>query len=308
MRMGKRSPGASCASRRAAAGLSTLLAAGLALAASPALSQGAMGPGGGAMTPQPRVAPAAPQAPTMTPQAPVVTPQMPPPMPVVAPSIPQPVPQPQTRSATSTSNRDHIDQDAQTDIKKLTTSGGSQVNTGSVDIKRGLATPGGQAGPANPVANNSNNPIPSVNVMVRKQSGAGPISTAKTDGSGQTTFRQLEPGTYDVALPIVPGGTVSMTTFVNGTPASRTDFPVGSEIGTFTVAKASDTVILKFQTNIPGNPTNGIGGTGGGRFQTNLKQDPINGVGGTGGGRFETNPGTTPNGYGGTGGGRYTVK
>jgi len=192
-------------------------------------------------------------------------------MPVVAPSIPQPVPQPQTRSATSTSNRDHIDQDAQTDIKKLTTSGGS-------------------TGPANPVANNSNNPIPSVNVMVRKQSGAGAISTAKTDGSGQTTFRQLEPGTYDVALPSVPGGTVSMTTFVNGTPAARTDFPAGSTIGTFTVAKASDTVILKFQTNIRDNPVNGIGGTGGGRFQTDVNSGSPIGIGGTGGGRYTFKP------------------
>ncbi len=76
-----------------------------------------------------------------------------------------------------------------------------------------------------------------------------------------------------------------MTTFVNGTPAARTDFPAGSTIGTFTVAKASDTVILKFQTNIRDNPVNGIGGTGGGRFLTNTGT-PTNGVGGTGGGRY----------------------
>ncbi|WP_439611787.1 carboxypeptidase-like regulatory domain-containing protein [Reyranella sp.] len=282
--MGNRSLGASCASRRVAAGLSTLLAAGLALAASPALSQGAMGPGGGAMTPQPRVAPP-PPAPVAPPPAPVVAPQMP----IVAPSINQPVPQPQTRSATSTSNRDHIDQDAQTDIKKLTTSGGSSTGSpgGAQKTIRVINnseseranTPGAPTVPANPVANNSNQPIPSVNVMVRKQSGAGPISTAKTDGSGQTTFRQLEPGTYDVALPSVAGGTVSMTTFVNGTPVGRTDFPMGSEIGTFTVAKASDTVILKFQTNLGTTPVNGIGGLGGGRFQTN-------GAGGMGGGRY----------------------
>ena len=284
MRMGNRSLGASCASRRAAAGLSTLLAASLALAASPALSQGAMGPGGGAMTPQPRVAPP-PPAPVAPPPAPVVAPQMP----IAAPSINQPVPQPQTRSATSTSNRDHIDQDAQTDIKKLTTSGGSSTGSpgGAQKTIRVINnseseranTPGAPTGPANPVASNSNQPIPSVNVMVRKQSGAGPISTAKTDGSGQTTFRQLEPGIYDVALPSVAGGTVSMTTFVNGTPVARTDFPMGSEIGTFTVAKASDTVILKFQTNLGTTPVNGIGGLGGGRFQTN-------GAGGMGGGRY----------------------
>lgn len=254
--------------RRTIATLPVVLATGLALAATPALSQGAMGPGGGAMTPQPRVAP--PPAPVAPPPAPVVAPQMP----IAAPSVNQPVPQP--RSATSSSNRDHIDQDAQTDIKKLRVINNSETDTAK--------TTGAPAGPANPVASNSNQAIPSVNVMVRKQSGAGAISTAKTDGSGQTTFRQLEPGTYDVALPSVAGGTVSMTTFVNGTPVARTDFPVGSEIGTFTVTKAGDTVILKFQTNIRDNPINGIGGTGGGRFETGTT--PTNGVGGTGGGRY----------------------
>ena len=252
---------------RCAGPLSALFAACIAMSASPALSQGAMGPGGGAMTPQPRVAP--------TPQAPMVTPQMP----TAAPSIPLPVPQPQTRSATSSSNRDHIDQDAQTDIKKLRV-----INNSETDTARGVS--GAPTGPANPVASNSNQPIPSVNVMVRKQQGAGPISTAKTDGNGQTTFRQLEPGTYDVALPSVPGGTVSMTTFVNGTLASRTNFPVGSSVGTFTVGSARDTVILKFQTNLGTTPVNGIGGTGGGRFSTNLGATPTNGVGGTGGGRY----------------------
>lgn len=261
---------------RCAAPLSALFAACIAVSASPALSQSAMGPVGGAMTPQPRVAPA-PQAPMVTPQAPVVTPQMP----TAAPSIPQPVPQPQTRSATSSSNRDHIDQDAQTDIKKLRVINNSETDTATVEGNYSRK-PGTPTGPASPAASNSNQPIPSVNVMVRKQQGAGPVSTAKTDGNGQTTFRQLEPGTYDVALPSVPGGTVSMTTFVNGTLASRTDFPVGSSIGTFTVGSARDTVILKFQTNLGTTPVNGIGGTGGGRFQTT----PTNGIGGTGGGRY----------------------
>lgn len=293
MRMDKGSLGASCAARRTVPGLSTLLAAGLALAASPALSQGAMGPGGGAMTPQPRVAPA-PQAPTGTLQAPLVTPQLPPQLPVVAPipSTAQPGPTKQTGKGGATgsefvnvdsSNRDHIDQDAQPDIKKLTTSGGSstgspggpqkilrvinnsEMDTATVDAQFSK-TPGAPAGPANPVASKAEQPIPSVNVMVRQQSGAGAISTAKTDGNGQTTFRQLEPGTYDVALPSVPGASVSMTTFVNGTPAARTDFPAGSTIGTFTVGSASDTVILKFQTNLGTTPVNGVGGTGGGRF------------------------------------------
>jgi len=64
--------------------MSTLLAAGIALAATPALSQGAMGPGPGAapMAPQPRIAPAAP-APVMAPQMPVA--------PVAPTAIPTPV-------------------------------------------------------------------------------------------------------------------------------------------------------------------------------------------------------------------------
>lgn len=247
---------------RCAAPVSALLAACIAVSASPALSQSAMGPGGGAMTPQPRVVPA-PQAPTVTPQAPVVTPQMPPQMPVVAPI-------PSTGQPGPTNQPD-----------KAKAACGDCMNVESSN--RMTTTP---TGPANPVASNSNQPIPSVNVMVRKQQGAGPISTAKTDGNGQTTFRQLEPGTYDVALPSVPGGTVSMTTFVNGTLASRTDFPVGSSVGTFTVGSARDTVILKFQTNLGTTPVNGIGGTGGGRFPTNLGATPTNGVGGTGGGRY----------------------
>ena len=254
MRMGDGTFRAAPPARRAAGGVSTLLAVGLALAASPALSQGAMGPGGGAMTPQPRVAPQAPVAP---PQAPVLAP---------TPVVPQPGIQP---GAVPQSGRVTTPQIPAQQKDGIVNQSGPVVATEIrkdgdrlIQTTNSVRTTTAPTGPANPVANNSNNPIPSVNVMVRKQSGAGAISTAKTDGSGQTTFRQLEPGTYDVALPSVPGGTVSMTTFVNGTPVARTDFPAGSEIGTFTVAKASDTVILKFQTNLGTTPVNGIGGTG----------------------------------------------
>ncbi|MDI1287495.1 MAG: hypothetical protein PSV46_24130 [Reyranella sp.] len=139
--------------------VSTLLAVGIALASPPALSQGAMGSGGVPMAPQPRVAPA-PQAPAAL-QAPVVAPQMPLVMP--PPSVTQSgtTSQPQktlrvinnsetepatveaqfsktakgtagagpSQSVNSGSNRDHIDQDAQTDIKKgLTTSSGNPTN------------------------------------------------------------------------------------------------------------------------------------------------------------------------------------
>lgn len=242
---------------------SALVSAFVLLLSQAASAQGPMGPGGGAMTPQPRTAPAAPQTPTMTPQAPVVAPQAP----VVAPPIPvatQPLPQPSTRSTTSSSNRDHIDQDAQTDIKKgLTTSGGSHANTGSVDIKKGLATSGGSStGPAKPMPNFQNNPIPGIDVVVQKQP-CCPPSTVKTDAEGKITLKLPEAGNYDLALPNVrTGGAVSMTTFVNGKLASRTDFPVGSSVGTtLTVASARDTIILKFETNLGTTPVSGTGGS-----------------------------------------------
>ncbi|MDO8977237.1 hypothetical protein [Reyranella sp.] len=56
-----------------------------------------------------------------------------------------------------------------------------------------------------------------------------------------------------------------MTTFVNGKLASRTEFSVGSSVGTFAVASAKDTTTLKFETNI-GSIPNGVGAPGGGRF------------------------------------------
>jgi hypothetical protein len=215
--------------------ISALLIVGVALGAMPAFSQGAITPGGGAMAPQPRVAPA--------PQAPAAAPQIP----MAAPSVNQPVPQPQQRNVTSSSNRDHIDQDAQTDIKKLRV-----INNSETDTSRGVS--GASAGPAKPTPHYQNNPIPGIDVVVKKKPTDGKgIPTAKTDGSGQTTFRQLEPGIYDVALPTVPGGgTVSMTVFVNGTPASRTDFPVGSSVGTFAVGNAKDTITLKFESKAVG--------------------------------------------------------
>jgi len=65
--------------------LSTLFAAGIVLAATPALSQGAMGPGAAPMAPQPRVAPAVP-APAMAPQVPVAPMAIPNPVSPAAPS------------------------------------------------------------------------------------------------------------------------------------------------------------------------------------------------------------------------------
>lgn len=185
-------------------------------------------------------------------------------MPVVAPSVNQPVPQPQTRTSVDSSNRDRIDQDAQTDIKKLRVINNSETDTATVEGQYSRTT-GAPTGPAKPMPNNSNNPIPGIDVVVRKKP-AGNAITQTTGGDGTSTFRQLDAGTYDVALPKIPGGgAVSMTVFVNGAPASRTDFPVGSSVGMFTVAKAGDTIVLKFQTNLGSTPVNGVGGAGGGR-------------------------------------------
>ncbi|MDO8973591.1 carboxypeptidase-like regulatory domain-containing protein, partial [Reyranella sp.] len=152
----------------------------------------------------------------------------------------------------------------------------------AVSTTRLGTTPGNPTGPDKPIPNNSNAPIPGIDVVVQKKpSGGKAISTSKTDGTGQTTFRQLEPGNYEVALPSVPGGgSVSMTTFVNGKESSRTDFPVGSSVGTFSVGNARDTITLKFE-RIPGPaPANRTAGTptGPGTPIPNYSNNPIPGI------------------------------
>jgi hypothetical protein len=128
--------------------MSALVAVGIALVAMPAWSQGAMIPGGGAMTPQPRVAPA-PQAPVVAPQAPIAAPQVP----LVAPAL-----------------------------------SGDRL----VPMTNSVRTTGTPTGPEKPMPRYSNNPIPGIDVVVKKQpAGGGVIPTSKADGTGQTTFRQL---------------------------------------------------------------------------------------------------------------------
>lgn len=103
-----------------------------------------------------------------------------------------------------------------------------------------------------PTPNNQNNPIPGIDVVVRKKPAGNAIGQSTTDAQGQLTFKQLGPGDYDVVLPrVASGGTVSMTTFVNGKVQSRTDFPAGSSVGTFAVSNAKDTITLKFESNAP---------------------------------------------------------
>ena len=220
-----RSSGLKLPTQISTAKMSAMLAVGIALVAMPAFSQGAMTPGGGAMVPQPRVAPA-PQAPVVAPQVPVVVA----PNPSAIPTGPAGGPQ-KTLRVINNSETDRAPVEAQYSRTNGNTYGGLDI----VVMKQGQGSPN--------------------------------IPTSKTDGSGQTTFRQLEPGTYSVQLPNAgpQGGTVSMTTFVNGKLASRTEFPAGSSVGTFAVASARDTITLKFETSIGSIPA-GHGGQGGGRF------------------------------------------
>lgn len=205
------------------------------VSASPVLSQGAMAPGGGAMVPQPRVAPAQ-QAPVVAPQAPLAAPAPP------GDRVIQP-----TNSIRTTDPRAGDSQ------KILRIINNSEKDTATVDAQ---------------YSRTNGNVYGGVDIVVMKQQpGSSSIPTSKTDATGQTTFRQLEPGTYSVRLPSAgpTGGTVIMTTFVNSKLASRTVFPVGSSVGTFAVGNARDTITLKFESSIGSTPVNGIGGTGGGR-------------------------------------------
>ena len=88
--------------RRAAVKISTMVAAGIVLVATPALSQGAMGPGGAPIAPQPRIAPA--------PAAPVAAPQIP----MVAPSPITPVAPQQTGTFTIRGNEQQLKEPAGT--------------------------------------------------------------------------------------------------------------------------------------------------------------------------------------------------
>ena len=149
--------------------------------------------------------------------------------------------------------------------------------TGPIPANRMVGTP---TGPGTPTPNYSNQPIPGIDVVVQKKP-AGNAITQTTSGDGQTTFRQLEPGTYDVALPKVPGGgAVSMTTFVNGQEASRADFPVGSSTGQFSVRNAQDTITLKFESATGPIPASRMVGTPTGPEKPipNYSNNPIPGI------------------------------
>lgn len=219
----------------------TLLAVGIALSAFPALSQSAMTPGGGAMAPQPRVAP------TVAPPAPVAAPQMPVAIPNVSGSAPG-------------------------EPAKLTVRKAGEAQTEY--LKAPDANSGGQPGPTGGPQRIARTPLSSVAIGLEGDPGSFAAGKGATDAGGNVTFKDLKPGNYRVQLPNAgpQGGAVSMTTFVNGKLASRTEFPVGSSVGTFAVGSAKDTITLKFERNAP--PP---GGTGSGARPARAARAAING-------------------------------
>lgn len=170
------------------------LAGGLALAATPALSQ-AMGPGGAPMAPQPRVAPAAP-----APAAPVIAPQVP-----VIPQAPMAIPNPAIPSAPSPQNKAVLG-------KEMTTREGGTTSL--------PGTSGGGGTAVNPVLalgtnNNSssifdrwgnlfadsrtNTPAPNFSVVSTDRA-RGSVAQSNTDQRGQFKVPST-PGVHEITLP-----------------------------------------------------------------------------------------------------------
>lgn len=246
--------------RAVGASLLTLLAAGVLMAATPILAQTAA-------TPQPRSGPAsqgsiiptpAPAAPSIPTASPAASGAQPGALHTNKPIF-EKEPPPDRASTTQGNNPD----------------GGSPGGQKILRLINNSETDRTAKGETQPTPQYQNNPIPGIDVVVKKKpTGGTSIPNAKTDGTGQAAFSQLEPGNYEVTLPAIPGGAqLRMTTFVNGKLASRTDFPAGSSVGTFAVGSARDSIVLKFESNIGLEPVRGVGGTGGGRltFKPNSK-------------------------------------
>lgn len=217
----------------------TLLAMGMALAATPALSQGAMTPRPDVA---PRVAPApAPQAPVVVPQAPVVVPQVPVVTPL--PSTLQPGPRATDKGGAGIKDKPLEHQEVST--TRLGSSPGS-----------GTPTTGGPVVPQR----TAGTPLQGTPVGLEGEPGGFAAGKGKTDAQGNITFKDLKPGRYaiiccDDTVPAAQFLTVS--TSVNGKLQSRADFPVGSSVGTFTVSSIKDTITLKLESN---SPAGNVGG------------------------------------------------
>ncbi|MDP2376729.1 hypothetical protein [Reyranella sp.] len=180
------------------------LAGGLLLAAAPALSQGAMGPGGAPMAPQPRVAPA--PAPVLTPQVPVV-PQAP--MAIPGPGTPA-APSPQQNKAFTIRGNEQ---------QTITQPGGTTTNSGTTPATGG---PAGIKGTTAVVAilalqanNNSgaifdrwgnlfadsrsNTAAPNFSVVSTDRA-RGSVAQSNTDQRGQFKVAST-PGVHEITLP-----------------------------------------------------------------------------------------------------------
>ena len=184
--------------------ISTVFAVGLVLAATPALSQGAIGPGAGPMAPQPRVAPAPS---VVAPSAPIVAPQVP--MAVPGPASPS-VPSPQQNKAFS------IRGDEQ---QVITQPGSTTTNPGTPQPTGGPAGLKGTTAVVGLLALQADNTSSSIfdrwgNLFVeQKGSRAAPnlaiVSTDRARGSvAQTTTDQKglfkvasTPGVHEFTLP-----------------------------------------------------------------------------------------------------------
>lgn len=177
----------------------TLLAMGIALAATPVLAQGAM-------TPRPDVAPrVAPAAPA--PQAPVVVPQAP----VMAPQVPVVTPLPSALPSGPTGP------------------GKTQAGTSDGSTTRLGGTASG-AGPA-PAGLRGGFIIPLIAVVALQGPGGASVGTGKTDNMGQIAFQNLPAGRYTARLqgkdlPAGTTGPVAVVATVNGKETARTTFDV----------------------------------------------------------------------------------
>lgn len=169
-----------------------LLAVRMALAATPALSQGAMGPGGAPMAPQPRVAPAAP--------APVVAPQVP-----VVPQTPMAMPNPSVPSARSPQNKAVLGKEMTTREGGTTSLPGTSGGGGtSVNPVLALGTNNNSSSIFDRwgnlfVESKGNRAAPNLSIVSTDRA-RGSVSQTNTDQRGQFKVPST-PGVHEITLP-----------------------------------------------------------------------------------------------------------
>ena len=175
-----------------------LLAAAIGLLGQPALAQGPMSPGGGAMAPQPRMAPPPPP---------------PPPPPVMAPVAPAPAPvAPRTTSPTGSSGTADTEQPKPADRAPATTGGTGGRTTPAAPVAAPAKPP--VAPPVVPaavpsvdrstaLAATARGLLPARDAAVVSTDGGGRNRTeVRTNDKGQFSIGPLAPGIRDLTLPI----------------------------------------------------------------------------------------------------------